>query len=101
MARAASMPGLPIRLSSAFRNLRSNWALWMTNGEELVGQAVDRTRLLGHGALGIEVLAELAAARQAVQQLDATDFDDAVASVWVQAGGLGIENNLTHNTNDP
>jgi hypothetical protein len=44
---------------------------------------VDRARLLGHVAFGIEVLAELAAARQAVQQLDAADFDDAVAGARI------------------
>ncbi len=84
------------RLADEFQEFVHNRFEQGLGGQELVGQAVDRARFLGHVALGIEVLAELPAARQAVQQLDATDLDDAVAGARVQAGSLGIEDDLTH-----
>jgi hypothetical protein len=34
--------------------------------------------------------------RPAIHKLDAADFDDAVTELELQAGGLGIEDDLTH-----
>jgi len=39
---------------------------------------------------------QVVAGEPPVQQLDAADFDDAVARAGVQAGGFGIENDLAH-----
>jgi hypothetical protein len=36
----------------------------------------------------------------AVQDFDATDFDDAVAGARIQAGGFGVEDDLTHARED-
>ena len=66
------------------------------SGQELRRQSVDRLCLRRHVALGVEVFLELPPARQAMQQLHAPDFDDPVTGVRVEAGGLGIEDDLTH-----
>jgi hypothetical protein len=65
-------------------------------GEEGVGEAMDLEGALGHRPLGVDVLMEGAAGRAIVDQLDAADLDDAVAAIGFDAGGLGIEDDLTH-----
>ena len=35
-------------------------------------------------------------ARNAIDELDATDLDQAVTLVWIEAGGLGIEDDFAH-----
>ncbi len=95
---------------------RSNVALWMISGaspmkatksshhlgkarivfQELGRQAVDREGLGRHVALGIEVAVEGLSGREAVEQLDAADLDQPMALIGVEAGGLGIEDDLAH-----
>src|SRR5262245_36935920 len=50
----------------------------------------------GHVALGIDVGMKRGARRNAVDQLDAADLDNAVATERIEAGGFGIENDLAH-----
>jgi hypothetical protein len=38
--------------------------------------------------------------QHAVDDFDAADFDDAVASSWIEAGGFGIEDDLAHEVAD-
>src|SRR5689334_1928335 len=68
-------------------------------GQEQVGEPVHFLRLERHVPLGVEVAMEVAAGFDAVEHLDATDFDDAVPAHRVQTSGLGVENNLTHQRN--
>ena len=65
-------------------------------GEEFQREPGDFLRAGGKFAVGVEVGVERAPAGPAFQQFDAADFDDAVAAVGVQAGGFGIEHDLSH-----
>ena len=65
-------------------------------GEEGGGQAVDLDGLGRHVALRVDVAVEAAPGRHVVDELDRPDLDDAVAGVRVEAGGLGVEDDLTH-----
>jgi hypothetical protein len=49
-----------------------------------------------HGALRAQVAVKRAAGRRAVDQFDGANLDDAVAVQRIKAGGLGVDNNLTH-----
>src|SRR5471030_457880 len=58
--------------------------------EKLGGQAVDIERALFRIALGIDVDMEVIPRQHAVVQFDATDFDDTVAQLGIEAGGFSI-----------
>jgi hypothetical protein len=67
----------------------------------LVGQEIEREPVHGDGvlmdvALGVDVEVQVAAGQAAVHQFHAADFDQAVACGVVEAGGFGIENDLSH-----
>ena len=62
--------------------------------QELGGQAVHLERLVWHLALGIQMAVPHPAGRDAVEQLDAADLDDAVAVERVEPGRLGVEHDL-------
>ena len=47
-------------------------------------------------ALGVDVAVEDPAGGHVVEELDRAELDDAVAGVGVEAGGLGVEHDLTH-----
>ena len=64
--------------------------------EEFGGQAVNRQRTLFRVAFRVDVAMKVIAGQSAVHDLDAADFDDAVAGTRVQACGFGIENDLSH-----
>jgi hypothetical protein len=49
---------------------------------------------LRHIALGIEIAMPHATARDAVDELKTSDFDDAVTVRRIEACGFGIEDNL-------
>jgi hypothetical protein len=49
-----------------------------------------------HGALGIEVPVKSLARRHAIENLDAANFDQAVAPQRIEARGFGIENDFAH-----
>ena len=62
---------------------------------ELVGRdAVDGLRLGRHVAFRIDVVVEALPARDAVDDLDAADLDQAVSLEGIKARGLGIEHDL-------
>jgi len=65
-------------------------------GHELVGDAVHRHRARVDLTLGVDVEVQVAAGQAAVDHFHAADFDHAVAGGGVQAGGFGIENDLSH-----
>ena len=65
-------------------------------GEVGERQAVHGARALVDLALGVQVAVEMTAARAAIEQLDAADLDDAVAARGLEAGGFGIQYDLTH-----
>ena len=47
-------------------------------------------------ALGVEVAVHVAAGRPPVDELERRELDDAVALLRVEAGGLGVEDDLAH-----
>ena len=59
-------------------------------------QTVHRLGFFRHVALGIDIDMKRLAAGQAIDQLETTYFDDAVAIGRVQPGGFRIKDNLTH-----
>ena len=65
-------------------------------GEVGRADAVHRLRFgMDHAALRIDVVVKDAAGREAVDQLDAAELDDAVLA-GIEAGGFGIEDDLAH-----
>jgi hypothetical protein len=64
-------------------------------GQKRAGYAVDALRFRRHLAFGIEIGLVRAAGGKMIDQLDAADFDDAVAVGRIEPGGLGIENDFT------
>ena len=64
--------------------------------QKLCGDAVDRERIFGHVALGIDVAVKFAAGRDVVDQLDAGDLDDAMAFARIETGRFGIEHDFAH-----
>ena len=65
-------------------------------GEELHRQSGHFLRARLELAFGVEVSLEGAPGRASFDQLDAADFDDPVALVPGQAGGFGIQYDLSH-----
>src|ERR1051325_7296916 len=57
---------------------------------------MDRFRLGRYLALGVEVPVEGRAGRNAVEQLDAADLDQAMPLCGVKAGGFGVEDDFAH-----
>ena len=68
--------------------------------QEVHGQAVHGDGVGMDVALGIEVAVELAAGGNAVDDLDAAEFDQAVAAGGVEAGGFGVEHDLAQHLVD-
>jgi hypothetical protein len=64
--------------------------------QKIGGEAVYRERARIAVAFGVHVEVQVIARQAAVHQLDAADFDDAVATARVQARSFGIEDDLTH-----
>src|SRR5262249_62090531 len=64
--------------------------------EELDREAVHGKRLGRHVAFGIAVAVERLPARNAVDQLDAANLDHPMPLEGIEAGGLGIEHDLAH-----
>ena len=52
-------------------------------------------------SLRIDIHMKRLVGQSTVDQLDATDFDDAVAIFWIEAGGFGIKNYLSHVVSAP
>ena len=52
-------------------------------------------------AAGVDVLVIVLPGKLAVHQFDATDLDDAVALGGLQAGGFGVQYDLSHNSSMP
>ncbi len=67
-------------------------------GEEGFRQPMDAIGFRRDRSLGVDVGLIGIAARDMIDELDRTDLDDAVGG-RIQAGGLGIENDLTHRQN--
>ena len=47
-------------------------------------------------AFGIEIAMKKITGQTPVDHFDRGDFDNAMALIWIKAGGFGVENNLTH-----
>ena len=64
--------------------------------EELRGQSVHLQGARVDLAIGAQVTVEHPARTSPVHDLDATDLDDAVALLGLEARGFGVEDDLTH-----
>ena len=64
--------------------------------EEFVGDAVHLLRAAVDFAVGPQVTMERAAGLAPIDQLDAADFDDAMALLRLEARGFGVEDDLAH-----
>ncbi|CAM2158074.1 hypothetical protein PT2222_40072 [Paraburkholderia tropica] len=84
------------RAANEVENLVRDFGEFRLVGEEFGGQAVHRERAGVAVAFRVDVEVQVVAREPAVHELDAADFDDAVARAGVQAGGFGIENDLAH-----
>src|SRR5262245_45213499 len=69
--------------------------------QELGRQAMDGLGVGRHLPLGIDIGMKGPAARNMVDELDRAEFDDAVTLGMVDAGGLGVENDLAHYDESP
>src|SRR5690606_26459106 len=67
-------------------------------GEEVAGDAMDIDRAFVDVAIGVEVPAAVVAGEPAIDDLHATDLDDAVALGGLETRGLGIKHDLTHSS---
>ena len=65
-------------------------------GQEIIAEPVDRLGLARHRPLRVEIRMIAAPGLDPVDHLDAADLDHPVAARRAQAGGLGIENDFTH-----
>jgi hypothetical protein len=65
-------------------------------GKELVSNAVHFQRAFFNGARRIHITMKMIAGQPAIDQFDTGYFDNAIAQAGVEAGGFGIENNLSH-----
>ena len=103
-----------MRASSAFKKATSNGALWMMSsasrmnsrnspctcekgrflGQTLARQPMHLNRAFIDLALRVQILMEGPARQAAVEQLHATDFDDAVLLLNLEPRGFRIENDL-------
>src|SRR5579863_1338161 len=64
--------------------------------EKLAGQAVNLERLLRHVALRIEVTVKGLAGREAIDEFNAANFDQAIPLHGIKSSGLGVKNDLAH-----
>src|SRR4029077_20568842 len=64
--------------------------------EELGGKTMDSECLGRNVAFRIEIRMKCRTGRYPVEQLDAAEFDKAMALARIQAGGFGIENDFAH-----
>ena len=64
--------------------------------EVAAGDAVHGERAVVDVALGIQVAMKGAPARAAVDELDAADLDDTMIELGLEAGGLGVKDDLSH-----
>ena len=65
-------------------------------GQEGAGQAMHCLGFGRHRALRVEIGMKDRAGRDAVHHLDAANFHQPIAALRIKAGGLRIENDLTH-----
>ena len=64
--------------------------------QELVRDAVDLLRAAVDLAIGPQVTMERAPGLASLHELDAADFDDAMALLGLESGGFGVEDDLAH-----
>ena len=69
--------------------------------QELTGQPVHLEGIGRHLALRIDIGLKTFARGDVVDQLQASDFNDAVARLGVEPGGFGIENDFAHSAPAP
>ena len=65
-------------------------------GQKALGKPVHRLGGGGHRALGIEISVESATSLNPVDHLDAANLHQPIPALRIEAGGFGVEDNLTH-----
>ena len=84
------------RIADELQKLIDNASEQRLVGQEFAGQAVHGECFRRHVAFGIDVTMKCLSGRHAVEDFDATDFDQPIAAQRVEAGGFGIENDFAH-----
>ncbi len=79
-----------------FDEFRGDFLEFRLVAQKLLGKPVHPQRPFLALAFRIDVAVEMVAGQPAVDELDAGDFDDAVAERRVEAGGFSVENDLSH-----
>ena len=64
--------------------------------EELRRQSMNGKGFRRHVPVGIQISVEHLSGRNAVEQFDAADLDQAVALVGIKPGGFGVEDDFAH-----
>ena len=115
-SRSRAIGARLMRSSSALIKPMSNEALWITSGaspmnaikssttsansglsaRKAVERSVHRKRFRRHFTLGIDMAVKGLAGRHAVENLDATDFNQPITPQRIEAGGFGIEDDFAH-----
>src|SRR5690242_7106510 len=67
--------------------------------QEGARQSMHRLGLERHIALGVKISVKVTAGLDAVDDLDATNLDDAIAAARVETRGFGVEDDFTHASN--
>ena len=90
-----------IRAVEVFQQFRQDGGEGRLLGDALIGNAMDAHRIRINRLLRVEIAVEITLGRAAVNQLNAADFNDAVAfgfvaAIKIHAGGFRIEDDLAH-----
>jgi hypothetical protein len=88
------------RLADEGEEIAGDFAKARLAFEELGREAMHLLGIGRHIALRIDVGVKCSSARNVVDELDGADFNDAMTLGRIKAGGLGIDNDLTH-VSDP
>ena len=64
--------------------------------EKLAGETVNAERFLGDIPLRIKIDVKMLAGRNVIQDLDAGDFNEAVACVGIKSRRFGVQNDFAH-----
>ena len=51
-----------------------------------------------HGAFGVEIAVKGGSGHHPTDHFDAANLDQPVSGEWIETGGFGVENNLSHST---
>ena len=83
-------------IAHEFQEFVSHVAEQRLVGQEFAGKTVHFQRAVLDVALGVDVNMVFASAQTSIDEFDRANFDDPVAFFRLQAGGFGVEDDLSH-----